>query len=97
MSSLRSAAPDRAWRPMSKVPPSPAQARTVVLRPWTTLAALMPEAAPAAPLTAPVPRVDPLLEGDVPLHGATSDRSGSRGRISAPGRAGPIGRPLTPT
>ena len=48
MSSFRSAAPDRACRPMSKVPPSPAQASTVVsLSPCMSRAARIPEAVAA--------------------------------------------------
>src|SRR4030042_4782003 len=49
MSSLRSAAPESAWIPMSNVPPSPAQATTVVsLSPTISSPALSPEAEEAA-------------------------------------------------
>ena len=52
---------------------------------------------PAAALAAQVPGVDLLADGDVPLHRAASGSSGSRGRTTASGRAGPMGSPLTPT
>src|SRR4030066_568141 len=49
LSSFRSAAPDRAWVPMSNVPPSPAQATTVVsVSPTISSPALSPEADEAA-------------------------------------------------
>ncbi|OPY10335.1 MAG: hypothetical protein A4E67_00572 [Syntrophaceae bacterium PtaB.Bin038] len=42
-SSLRSTAPERAWNPMSKVPPSPAQVTTVVsVSPFMSRAARTP-------------------------------------------------------
>ena len=49
MSSLRSAAPERAWIPISKVPPSPAHAITTVsASPLLSSPALRPEAVEAA-------------------------------------------------
>ncbi len=49
MSVCLSAAPERPWNPMSKVPPSPPQAITrVSLSPWVSRAALSPAAAAAA-------------------------------------------------
>lgn len=47
--SFRSAAPERDWRPMSKVPPSPAKARVVMSsRPCSFRACAMPDAVGAA-------------------------------------------------
>src|ERR1019366_3024905 len=49
MFSLRSAAADNAWMPISNVPPSPAQAQTVVfVSPFRSSAARTPDAAAAA-------------------------------------------------
>src|SRR4030067_263414 len=48
-SSFRSAAAERAWMPISNVPPSPATARTVVVVfPWMSRAARTPDAAAPA-------------------------------------------------